>query len=623
MESTENFNKKISYKELAVRIAGFVKPFVFLLIGVLFLNTIFSTFVALSLAVVQPIIELIFGIESSPVSSSIKPIADGFFAEFKEFLYGGIKGLVYEKGNLSGTLLKLSTLLIGIFILKNITKYFASVAQIKFEEGIIKHIRDKVFRNLTFLSVDFFAKNKEGQLISTLTNDVAVVNVSTVAAFTIVLREFIQVLLFVLLLLSISPFLTMIAFSSSIISLILLKIALKYIRKYASRMQTAMADYTSAMHETILGIRVVKAYNAEETAIKRFTNQTFNYVRSAVKHRKVISMIPSINEVFAIIALCIVLFVGGTQVLVTKELSGADLMAFLFYLFAIMSPVALTVENISKFQTGMVAAERVFRVLDTQPTVKTGIENVNGFSEYIEVDNLNFAYQDLGILKNANFKIKKSSKIAFVGPSGSGKSTMLDLLIRFYDPNSGRIKLDGKDIRDFKLESYRSLFGIVGQENMLFNDTVLNNIKYGFESASEQDIISASKIANAYDFIMQLPNGFNTYVGDRGIMLSGGERQRIAIARALVRNPEILVFDEATSALDAESEKIVQNAINKSMENKTAIIVAHRLATIIDCDVIYVFDNGEIIESGTHQELHSKNGIYRKLYEIQYSGRLK
>jgi subfamily B ATP-binding cassette protein MsbA len=297
-----------------------------------------------------------------------------------------------------------------------------------------------------------------------------------------------------------------------------------------------------------------------------------------------------------------------------------DLMLFLFSLFAIMSPTVQLFNNLSRFQRGIVSAQRLFRILDEEPTVQTGNEKIDTFERAIEVENVSFAYNHEHVVKNASFLIEKGKNIAFVGASGSGKSTMLDLLIRFYDPTEGDIKIDGKSIKTLDIVSYRSLFGIVAQENILFNDTVANNIRYGSPDASMEQIIKASKIANAYDFIINLPDGFETVIGDRGVMLSGGERQRVAIARALIRNPHILIFDEATSALDAENEKIVQQAMTESLKNRTAIIVAHRLATIIDCDEILVFDRGEIVERGNHGELLRNNGVYKKLYDLQFAG---
>lgn len=606
-----------SISKILVRVFAYVKPFTGLFILVMLLNTIFSALSTISIAAVKPLFQLLFEKNiATDVATNIEP---GFLENLKNSFYYFIQGLVIAPDEPKKTLINLSILIIGIFIVKNFFKYFASVAKVRLDEGIVKSIRDSVYKKMTHLSLDFFSHRKSGNLISIITNDVNVVNAATISNFTDCLREATQIILFLVLLLSISPFLTLVAFSTSLVSLIVLKYGSKYLRRYASRMQTAMADYTSILQETISGIRVVKAYNAEDTANEKFAGQTSRYIGSAVKHQKIITLIPSINEIFVIIALCVVLYIGGSAVLSEKGMKPDELMLFLFSLFAVMSPVATLFNNISNFQRGVVAAERVFDVLDQEPSVPTGTDRIEGFNDSIEINNVNFAYQDLPVIKNANIKLEKTKKIAFVGSSGSGKSTMLDLIIRFYDPTQGEILIDGKNIRDIKLDSYRSLFGIVSQETMLFNDTISNNIRYGFENATMDDIINASKISNAYDFIMKMPNGFDTITGDRGVMLSGGEKQRIAIARALIRNPYILVFDEATSSLDSESEKIVQDAINCSLKDKTAIIVAHRLATIIDCDEIIVFDDGRIAERGTHHHLLALNGIYKKLYDIQFS----
>lgn len=613
-ENTEKQKSPSSVQNL-VRIAGFVVPFKWLLLLQIVLNTIFSFLNTVSVTLILPILELIFSgrqaqTPHAPSTNPLNNITDSFF----DFMYG----LIGLKDEGADVLYKISALIIIVFALKNIFKYLSAVVSTKLEEGIIKSIRDKVFAKLTDLSVDFFSINRQGNLISILTNDVQVINSSTLNSITVFLREIIQVILFLLLLLSISPTLTLIAFSTSIISFFLVRAALKFLRRYASRMQTAMGEYTSTLSETITGIRVIKAYNAEETAKDKFLKETDNYVRSSVKHRKIIELIPTSNEFFAILALCVVLFVGGNEVL-TGQMEPEKLMLFLFALFSIMSPVATIVNSVSKFQHGIVAAERVFNVIDYHPKVMSGSEQISDLQGKIVISNLVFSYDNAPVIDDVSLEITKSRKIAFVGSSGSGKSTMLDLIIRFYDPESGKIEIDGRDIRSLDTKSYRSLFGIVGQENMLFNDTIRNNIKYGLQSATENEIIDAAKKANAYDFIMNTKNGFDTVVGDRGVTLSGGERQRIAIARALIRDPKILIFDEATSALDAESEKIVQSAINKSLTDKTAIIVAHRLATIIDCDMIYVFDKGKIVESGTHSDLIGHSGIYKMLYDLQFT----
>ena len=614
IDSPEDINTKNFFKIL-FRIFGFVKPFTGLFLLAMFLNTMFSLFSAISIALIKPVFQILFNKEISTMPDTG---SSDMFDDLTKSFYAYVENIVEVPGDLIMTLVNISLLIVMVFIIKNIFKYMATVASVRFEQGIIKSIRDIVFEKLTTLSVEFFGRKKEGSIISIITNDVTVINQSTVSSINIIIREFIQVILYLTLLLSISPQLTLIAFSTVIISLLLIRLALKFLRRYATRMQTAMADYTSALQEAISGIRVVKAYNAEKEANERFTKQTDNYVNAAVKHKKVITIIPSLNEIVAIMVLCVILYVGGTSVM-KGEMHSDNLFLFLFSIFAIMTPVRLILQHVSTFQLGIVAAERVFSIFDQKPTVKSGKERKNTFEKEIEVDNVNFAYEENPVIKNANFKLEKGKKIAFVGPSGSGKSTMLDLIIRFYDPLTGRIIIDNKDIRDLDIADYRSLFGIVAQDTMLFNDTVANNIRYGLKDASQAQIESVTKISNAYDFIMNMPEGFNTVIGDRGLSLSGGERQRIAIARALLRDPEILIFDEATSALDAESEKTVQNAINKSLKDRTAILVAHRLATIIDCDEILVFDQGKIVERGTHNDLISRDGVYKKLYDIQFA----
>jgi subfamily B ATP-binding cassette protein MsbA len=618
MNKNKNEKEQSNNIKTLVRVAGFIIPFKWLLLLQILLNTIFSFLTTLSVTLIFPILQLIFkssGNVPSNAANSLSPVKN-LSDNFLDIVFNFVKS---ESGTLT-TLLNISFLIITVFIIKNIFRYLGVVVSTKLEEGVIKSVRDKIFSNLMNLSVDYFTRSRQGNLISIITNDVTTINATTLNSFTMFIREFIQISLFMFLLFSISTKLTLAAFSTSIISLLLIRAAMGFLRKYATRMQLAMADYTSTMSESISGIRVVKAYNAENTVNTKFMHDTKKYVLSAIKHKKIIELIPSFNEVFAILALCVVLYLGGSEV-VTGQMQAEKLMLFLFSLFSIMSPIGTVFNSISKFQHGIVAAERVFTILDSQPSVKSGDKNLNDFQDKITVENLDFSYAFTPVLKNTNFEIIKSKKIAFVGSSGSGKSTMLDLIIRFYDPKSGNIKVDGNDIKDFEIKSYRSLFGIVGQENMLFNDSILNNIRYGFDKATDEDIYEAAKKANAYNFISKMPNGFNSVIGDRGVTLSGGERQRIAIARALVKNPQILVFDEATSALDAESEKIVQEAINESLKDKTAIIVAHRLATIIDCDEILVFDQGEIVERGSHQQLIEHDGIYRKLYNIQFSSK--
>ncbi|NLO19623.1 MAG: ABC transporter ATP-binding protein [Ignavibacteria bacterium] len=610
--------EKSNFFPVLFRLFGFLKPFIYLFLLAIFLNTIFSFFSTVSIAVIKPIFQIIFNEEVA----EINPLAQqSFFDGIKDSFYNFINSIIYDADTFN-SLLKLSLVIIFLFLLKNVFKYLSSVATVTLEENVVKHIRDKVFEKLTSFSVDFFNKQREGTLISIISNDIAVLNSSTICSLNVVLREITQVILFLFLLLAISAKLTLIAFATSIISMFLVKYAMQYLRRYATRMQVALADWTSVLHEAISGIRVIKSFGIEQVINGKFKEQTKKYVRSSIKHQKIITIIPSVNEMFAIAALSVVLLVGGMEVM-NKTMPADELMLFLFSLFAVMSPITTVINSISQFQRGVVAGERVFSLLDYPQTVKDGNLTINNFENLIEVKGLSFKYEQDYVLKNINFSIKKCQKVAFVGASGSGKSTMIDLLLRFYNPEQGDITIDGKNIRDFKISSYRNLFGVVPQECILFNDTLKGNILFEhnkFEhNKEESELLKAAHISNSNNFIQKLPNGFDTYIGDRGVKLSGGERQRVSIARAIIKNPQILVFDEATSSLDSESEKTVQQAINQSMKNRTAIIIAHRLATIIDCDTIFVFDNGEIVEQGSHKELIEKAGVYKKLYDIQFS----
>lgn len=620
-------SEKLNFKLFITQSLQFIKPFKLLLLYSVLLTTLFSILSALSIALIKPIFAFLFDVNSQEVTKNVTQNQD-LLSKIKDKFYSLLFETIKVDNDIESSLYRLSFLLIGVFVIKNIIKYISSFTNVKLEENIVRTIRENVFAKLTNLSVEFFNNSKQGYLISTITNDVSILNGTTISAFTNLIRDIVQIIIFILLLISISAHLTLIAFSTSILSLLIMKFSVGLLRKYATRMQKAMSDYTSTIQETISGIRVVKSYNGEEKVIKRFENDSKYYVTSAIKLNKINALIPAINEVMAITAISVVIVVGGRGVLIDKTILADDLMTFLFALFAIMTPITLVINTINNLQRGIVAGERIFSILNTEQKVVSGNKENIKFENAITVKDLQFAYnnetlnkdsQSEGlVLKNTNITIQKGQKVAFVGSSGSGKSTLLDLIIRFYDPSNGQILIDNEDIKNLKIEKYRELFGIVSQDNLLFNDTIENNIKFANDNLTEDEIIEFTKIANAFNFIDKLPNKLQTLVGDKGANLSGGERQRIAIARALARKPEILIFDEATSALDAESEKIVQAAINNALVDKTAIIVAHRLSTIINCDVIFVFDKGYVVEFGNHEELISKNGIYKKLYEIQY-----
>lgn len=606
-------NKEKSNLKLWIQAMHFVKPFIGMVSFAMLMNVLFSSLSAISIAMIKPIFEIIFGKSTTKATTvdtnAINNLKDSFF----DFVS---KIVISPDGTLQ-SLVNLSLLIVLIFLLKNIIKYIAVVTTVNFEEGVVKNIRDSVFKKLTSLSVGYFSRQRQGNLISIVANETTALSHASISSFSIVLREGTQIVLYAFLLFSISVDLTIIASVTAVVSLIILRNAQKYLKKYAGRMQTSMSNYTSTMQESFYGIRIIKAYNAEDHTNRKFFSDTWNYVRAAIKHKKIVTLIPSLNEIFSVISLTFVIYFGGIKV-INNTLSGDELMLFLFALFSIMSPIVIVMTNIASIPRGWVAAEKIFDIINIDDQIKSGSKSVDKIGKSIVFENVDFHYENEPVLKGVNFEIPKGKKIAIVGPSGGGKSTILDLIVRFYDPVNGTIRIDGVDIKECDMISYRRLFGIVSQETMLFNDTIENNILFGRQNISQEKLVEVTQHANAYDFINKLPDKFATMIGDRGVTLSGGERQRIAIARALLSDPEILIFDEATSSLDTESEKIVQNAINNVLENKTAIIVAHRLSTILDADLILVLKDGEIAERGTHSELLELNGIYRKLYDIQF-----
>jgi subfamily B ATP-binding cassette protein MsbA len=589
------------------------------------LNMIFAILSAVSIAIVQPIFSSLF--TSSVQTPMLPPIASDMLTRWKDLFYSILNSVVHGNTPLQ-TLVNISLLIPCIFFLKNIVKYHSNVLNTMLSEKITQSIRNQLFEKITSLSISFFHHRKAGNLMSLVTNDVSTMNSALTPSLNTLVRQPLEILAYILLLISLSPRLTFIAFSTSIVSLFLIQLAQKFLRKYAARIQSAMSDYTAVLQETITGIRVVKAFTAEHIMNTRFANDTARYAQSVVQFERITAYIPAFSEMFAIIALSVVLYVGGSEVF-AGTLSASELMTFLFSLFAVMAPISNVANVPASIQRGIVAAENIFEVLDTKPTVVSGTRSIHTLQTGIEIRDLSFGYDERKVLHNISLHIPKGKTIAFVGASGSGKSTLADLLIRFYDPQEGMILLDGIDIRDYDLHEYRSLFGVVSQEALLFHDSIRNNIRFGSEENSDRVIEQAAHTANAHEFITALPKGYDTLIGDRGVMLSGGQRQRVSIARALAGKPSVLIFDEATSALDAESERVVQSAIDELLNSTvskteqqhktTAVIIAHRLSTVINADEIIVFDAGNIVERGTHSELLALSGVYKRLVELQFA----
>ncbi len=603
-------------RQLIPKIAPFVRPFLGLL-GLSFLaNLVFSLVNAMVLAVVEPIFRTLFG-ASVPIANKTSALGSGIKEWFDGFIYG-----VVIAPDFFDSIRNLSIFIFVLFLIRGVAKYLGRIISTRMEEGIMKTIRDAMFMKVTELSMDYFSRKKAGEIMSLLTNDVGALNNATVSSITTLWREGTTILIYVGLLLAISPKLTLIALGITIGGFFLIRTATGILRRYGSRMQKAQANYTSTLQESVLGIRVVKALGVESTMVQRFRDQTSHYVRMSLRNTRISALVPLVNDTFGIMALVGVFYAGGSA-LAAGDIQPSNLVTFLFLLFGLMQPITTIVSTIANMQRGIAAADNVVNLLDEHPAIVGGSVEPPTFSTAIDVKNVSFSYGHGPVLQNVSFTLRRGETIALVGASGSGKSTMLDLLLRFYDPNDGVITFDGADVRTLELTAYRQQFGMVSQETMLFNDTVASNISLGYPLATPESIRRAARIAHAETFIDKMPEGFETTVGDRGMRLSGGQRQRLAIARAIVRDPQILMFDEATSALDTESERIVQDAISDVLKDRTAVIVAHRLSTIVNADRILVFDQGRIVEEGTHDVLLARGGVYAKLHAMQFANDAK
>ena len=512
--------------------------------------------------------------------------------------------------------------LLGVFFTKNIFLYIKNILLRIVELKLVKDIRDRLYQHIQTLSLGYFHKKETGYITSIVMNDVGQFQSAVGVVFQRLFVEPINIFTFVTLLFIISWKLAIIA----IVILPLAGIAIvtigRSIRRKSRRTQTKIAEIMQILTETLSSIRIVKAFVNEKEEVKIFTGESQNYFNLLLKRARLDLISGPVTESFGVIIGVVLLWYGGMEVLSNEGLSAEDFIRFIIILFSILGPIKQMSNVNIKIQMGAASAERIFGLLDTPPEIveKADAVDLGEFRKSIEFDRVHFEYNDGDerVLDEVSFTINKGEVVAMVGPSGSGKSTIADLIPRFYDVSRGTIRIDGHDIRETTLASIRGNMGIVTQEVILFNDTIRNNIAYAQQNVSEDAIRQAADAANATVFIEDTPNGFNTLIGERGVNLSGGQKQRLAIARALLKNPPILILDEATSALDTESEKMVQRAIEVLMKDRTALVIAHRLSTVQNADKIIVLEKGEIIEVGSHTDLYNKGGLYRRLYDIQF-----
>ncbi|WP_335964495.1 ABC transporter ATP-binding protein [Galbibacter sp. PAP.153] len=585
----------------------------------IFFNVMYALFSALSLIALFPMLNVLF--------KTVPPIkaAPEFTGDLKAFILDSVnyKLNTYIESNGSDgemkALLFSCLLIIGLFLLKNVSNYLAMFFITFYRNGVLKDLRNALYKKILSLPIGYFSDQKKGDTMARASNDIQEVQWTFLSILELIVREPLTIIFTLIAMIVISPKLTLFVFLFLPIMGFFISYIGKKLKKHSDRAQKEQGNVLSIIEETLGGLKVIKGFNAENRFFKTFTNATDRlnkYMNSVLNRQNIAS---PMSEFLGIIAVSGVLWFGGIMVLQEKSLDSGLFIAFLASAYNILTPAKQISKALSGVKRGDAAAERIIDILDAENSIQdapNAIEKTS-FDKNISIGNVSFKYEDELVLKDFTLNIDKGKTVALVGQSGSGKSTIANLITRFYDVNDGTIEIDGIDIKEISIKSLRSLMGIVTQDSILFNDTVANNIRIGKPDATMEEIEKAAKIANAHEFIKNLPNGFDTNIGDAGGKLSGGQKQRLSIARAVLKNPPIMILDEATSALDTESEKLVQTALENMMKNRTSVVIAHRLSTIQNADSIAVMQKGQIVEQGTHQELLNKKGVYQKLVEMQ------
>lgn len=598
------------------RILHYVKPYSgSVALNVLFnvLGIIFSLF---SFSMIVPFLNILFNPDNLV---TVRPEFSLNSDTLLEMLNYCVSYMIIHYGQ-STALVGICIMLVTAFMLRNLNTYLALYFMVGARAGTLKDIRNDLYKKIMILPLSFYSRNKKGDIMARITTDVQEVEVSIISYLDVFIKDPVTIIAYFLFMLGISWQLTVfVLVLLPIAGLVIGKIG-KSLKKDSVEGQSRFAGMIATIEETIGGLRIIKAFNAIDYSGRKFNEQNEEYSRVVRHVNRKRDLSSPMSEFMSSIVIAIVLWFGSTLILDgNSTITAANFIAYIVIFSQIISPAKSFSQGFYCLQKGMASADRIFEVLDAEEVIveKENALTIRKFDDKVVYDNVSFRYGENDVLKNIDLSIPKGKMVALVGESGGGKSTMVDLLPRFYDVCQGSIKIDGTDIRDLKISDVRGLMGIVTQESILFNDTVFNNIAFGMENATREAVIEAAKVANAHDFIMHLENGYDTVIGDRGMNLSGGQRQRLSIARAVLKNPPILILDEATSALDTESERLVQEALAKVMSNRTSIVIAHRLSTIQNADEIIVLVKGQIVERGRHDELIAKGGVYKRLTDLQ------
>jgi len=611
--------------KLYLRILGYLRPYAFLLLVILTLNFLYVIFNTLSIWMVAPFISTLFESGKPAVEQQIQPPEEEqntSILNLNKWLKSKTEHFIPQDNRLKA-LQVLCVIIFITFFLKNTFSFLEAFWVSFVEQRVIKDLRDQVYGHILLQPFSFFQRYETGNLMSRITNDINSLNVAVNRSFTKIIRDPIVIIIFLSLLVSISWRLTLVALIVVPVSGVLIQRIGQSLKRKSRRVQERIAEITTVLQETISGIRVVKAFSMEEFERKKFENRTLKHFKAVLRQVRLNRLSSPLSETLGIGIMVSVLWFGGRLVLSGDLLDPEDFIRFIVILFSIMEPIKSLGELNNNVQTALASGKRIFDILDTPNVItdKPDAREKKNFDRIIAYRDVYFRYDaDEGwVLNGINLEVIKNEKIALVGSSGAGKTTLVNLLPRFYDIEKGAILIDDLDIRDLKLQDLRGLMGIVTQEVILFNETVANNIAYGRADYTLEQIEWAAKLANASEFIQQMPKGYETIIGERGTRLSGGQRQRLSIARAILKNPPILIFDEATSSLDSEAEHLIQEAIENLMKDRTVLIIAHRLSSVINADKIILLDEGKILDIGTHTELIQRSDRYRHLYELQFA----
>lgn len=585
----------------------------------IFFNILYAIFNIIAMLFFMPVLNILFDKEAKKVPSA--PIYEGITNAgtfLKDSFNYNIQQLQIEKGS-EYILLITCILFITMFFLRNVFSYFSEFYLTFSRTGVSRDFRIKLHDKILDLPVSFFSNSRKGDVFARITSDVGEVESNILNSLIDIIRSPIVIIITMGYLLYSNFELTIFTLIVFPIMGTIISIIGKSLKKDTGEAQNELGKMYSFVDETLVGLKIIKIFDASPQIKKRF-DEVLNHIRFlSLRLFKKKALASPVSELLGAITIGMIVYFGGRLAIQGKGLSGSEFITYIALFYTILQPLKALSSAISNMQKGEVSAKRIFEILDADYHIKemSDAKEINGFSHNVEFKNITFGYEERDVLKNFSLSIPKGKTVALVGQSGSGKSTIANLITRFYDVNQGEIFVDGENIKNIKLSNYRKLFGLVTQDNILFNDSIRNNISLGKPNASLEEIQNAAKIANAHDFIMDLPNQYETNIGEAGGKLSGGQKQRISIARAVLKNPPIMILDEATSALDTESEKFVQDALEKMMENRTSLVIAHRLSTIQKADYIVVMEKGNIVEQGTHQELMAKRGTYHKLVELQ------